>query len=119
MKKLFRGINVVSISVRDLAAAKKFYAETLGLGEPLYDLPEAGWIEFSTGRAGGGNLSLVQAGPDWKPSTSTTVVLDVDDCHAAVEELRRRGVACEDAQLFPGFIVFAGFDDVRQPLADV
>lgn len=45
----FRGINVVSISVTDLDRARLFYRDTLGLGEPLYDLPETGWIEFSTG----------------------------------------------------------------------
>jgi len=111
MEKLFRGINVVSISVPDLAAAKKFYAETLGLGKPLYDLPEAGWIEFSAGRSGGGNLSITKAGPDWQPSTGTIVVLDVNDCHAAVDALRRRGVPCQDAQVFPGFVVFASFND--------
>ncbi len=38
---LFRGINVVSISVTDLDRARAFYGETLGLGTPLYDLPEA------------------------------------------------------------------------------
>jgi hypothetical protein len=53
---LFRGINVVSISVTDLGRARAFYGETLGLGAPLYDLPEAGWIEFSTG--GSTNISV-------------------------------------------------------------
>ena len=45
---LFSGINVVSIAVPDLASAREFYGYVLGLGEPLYDLPEAGWIEFGT-----------------------------------------------------------------------
>ena len=48
MTKLFNGINVVSISVTDLDQARSFYRDTLGLGQPVYDLPEAGWIEFST-----------------------------------------------------------------------
>ena len=51
---LFRGINVVSIAVPDLDAARAFYRDVLGLGAPVYDLPDAGWIEFGTG--GGGNL---------------------------------------------------------------
>lgn len=110
MDPIFRGINVVSISVTDLDAARSFYRDTLGLGEPLYDLPEAGWIEFSTGRERG-NLSLVPAEPGWAPSMATTLVLDVDDCHAAVAELRRRGVRCDDAQVFPGFVTFASFYD--------
>lgn len=42
---LFRGINVVSIAVPDLEQARDFYGNTLGLGSPVYDLPEANWIE--------------------------------------------------------------------------
>ena len=80
------------------------------MGEPLYDLPDAGWIEFSTGRENG-NLSITQAEAGWQPSTGTTLVLDVADCHAAVGELRRRGVRCDDAQVFPGFVTFASFYD--------
>ena len=63
--QLFSGINVVSISVTDLDRAREFYRDTLGLGPPLYDLPEAGWIEFSTG-ANGGNLSVTTAEPGWR-----------------------------------------------------
>lgn len=106
----FEGINVVSISVADLDLAREFYRDTLGLGAPLYDLPEAGWIEFSTGVAGG-NLAVTLAGPGWRPSFGTTVVLNVADCHAAVAELRRRGVACDEPQVFPGFVTFASFYD--------
>ncbi|HTV70841.1 MAG TPA: VOC family protein [Rhizobiaceae bacterium] len=106
----FRGINVVSISVRDLDRARIFYGSTLGLGEPLYNLPEAGWIEFSTGRDSG-NLSIVPAAPGWAPSTGTTLVLNVEDCSKAVDELRARGVTCEDPQTFPGFVTFASFYD--------
>jgi catechol 2,3-dioxygenase-like lactoylglutathione lyase family enzyme len=44
--KIFEGINVVSLSVTDLDDARRFYRDVLSLGEPLYDLPDAGWIEF-------------------------------------------------------------------------
>lgn len=107
---LFRGINVVSISVTDLDRARDFYANVLGFGRPVYDLPEAGWIEFSPGGTGGNvSVTLVESG--WTPSTGTTIVLNVEDCHRAVEELRRRSVRCEDAQVFPGFVTFASFYD--------
>jgi predicted enzyme related to lactoylglutathione lyase len=106
----FQGINVVSISVTDLDQAREFYRDTLGMGEPLYDLAEAGWIEFSTGGPAG-NLSVTRAGAGWTPSFGTTVVLNVADCHAAVAELRSRGVACEEPQVFPGFVTFASFYD--------
>jgi predicted enzyme related to lactoylglutathione lyase len=107
---LFKGINVVSISVPDLEAARAFYRDVLGLGEPVYDLPEAGWIEFATG-APGGNLSVTRAEPGWAPSAGITVVLNVGDCKAACEALRARGVRCEDPVTFPGFVVFCDFYD--------
>lgn len=108
--QLFQGINVVSISVTDLERARLFYRDTLGLGEPLYDLPDAGWIEFSAG-ADGGNLSLTMAEAGWEPSTGTTVVLNVRNCQAAVDELRCRGVACGEPVIFEGHVVFASFHD--------
>lgn len=107
---IFEGINVVSISVTDLDRARTFYGEVLGLGSPLFDLPEAGWVEFSAGGESG-NISVTKADSSWRPSTGTTLVLNVPDCHAAVDELRRRGVKCEDPQVFPGFVTFASFSD--------
>ena len=106
----FQGINVVSISVPDLDRARDFYGEVLGLGEPVYDLPDAGWIEFSTGSPGG-NLSVTIAEPGWSAAQGTTVVLNVADCRAAVEQLRSRGVRCDDPVDFPGFVTFASFYD--------
>ena len=106
---LFSGINVVSIPVPDLAVAKSFYGEVLGLGEPLYDLPEAGWIEFRTG--GPGNLSVTTAPEGWRPSESTTVVLNVAECRQAWRSLRERGVRCDDPVDFPGFVTFCSFYD--------
>ncbi|MGE6785378.1 VOC family protein [Ensifer adhaerens] len=101
---------MVSISVTDLDRARDFYGETLAWGSPLYDLRDAGWIEFSVGAASG-NIAVTLAARGWTPSTGTTIVLSVEDCHAAVEELRRRGVRCDDAQEFPGFVTFADFYD--------
>ncbi|WP_420124823.1 VOC family protein [Longimicrobium sp.] len=108
--QIFHGINVVSIAVPDLATARDFYRDVLGLGEPLYDLPEAGWIEFGTGGAGG-NLALTAAEPGWQPSTGTTIVLDTPDCHASCAELRARGVRCDDPVVFPGFVTWCSFYD--------
>jgi len=107
---LFAGINVVSVSVPDLDAGRAFYGTVLGLGTPEYDLPEAGWIEFRTGGAGG-NLALTKAEPGWAPSTGTTIVLDTPDCHASCVELRARGVRCEDPVVFPGYVTFCSFYD--------
>ena len=106
---LFRGINVVSIAVPDLDAGRAFYRDVLGLGAPVYDLPDAGWIEFGTG--GGGNLALTAAPPGWAPGEGTTVVLDTADCGAACAALRARGVRCEDPVVFPGFVTYCSFYD--------
>ena len=108
---MFKGINVVSITVPDLAKARDFYGGTLGLGEPTYDLPEMGWIEFSTG--GGGALSFVPPEDDaaFAPSSHTTGVLNVDDCAEAVAALRARGVRCDDPVPVPGMVTYANVYD--------
>jgi predicted enzyme related to lactoylglutathione lyase len=107
---LFKGINVVSVCVPDLQGARDFYCNTLQLGEPIYDLPEAGWIEFRTGSVAG-NIAITKAQDDWTPSTSTTIVFNVADCDLAREELRRRGVQCDEPVVFPGFVTFCSFYD--------
>lgn len=108
--KLFQGINVVSISVPDLDRAREFYSSVLGLGAPVYDLPDAGWIEFTTGSAAG-NLALTTAEAGWAPSTGTTVVLNTSDCAATCAELRARGVRCDDPVVVPGYVTYCSFYD--------
>ena len=108
--KLFKGINVVSISVSDLEQARWFYQDVLGLGEPIYDLPDAGWIEFESGSPSG-NIAVTKSESNWQPNTGTTVVFNVEDCNAACAELRQRGVQCEDPVVFPGYVSFCSFYD--------
>jgi predicted enzyme related to lactoylglutathione lyase len=107
--RLFKGINVVSLTVRDLAQAKHFYSEVLGLGTPIYDLPEAGWIEWQSGNDA--NISIIPATDDFAPSHQTTIVFNVNDCHTAVAELHRRGVRCDDPVGVPGMVTYASFYD--------
>lgn len=106
----FRGINAVSLAVPDLDAARRFYGETLGLGQPVYDLPDAGWIEFSTG-GDGGNLAVTLADASAPKSPAITLILNVDDCAVAVALLRARGVECTDPETFTGYVTFAGLTD--------
>ena len=75
-------------SVSDLAAAKRFYSETLGLkveddgvGVRLH-LPAGGTVFAYPKR-------------DHQPATFTILNLVVDDIDAAVDELARRGVQFE------------------------
>jgi predicted enzyme related to lactoylglutathione lyase len=96
--------------VPDLDRAREFYGTVLGLGAPVFDLPEAGWIEFATGSAAG-NLAVTTAGAGWSPSTGTTIVLNTPDCAATCAELRARGVRCDDPVVFPGYVTYCSFYD--------
>lgn len=107
---IFRGVNVVSIAVPDLQEAKAFYKDILGLGEPVYDLPDAGWIEFSVGTSGC-NLSITTEGYEAVGAQRTTIVLDTDDCRAAHKKLTALGVRCEAPVEFTGYVVYCTFYD--------
>jgi len=105
----FKGINVVSITVSDLAKAKTFYSDVLGLGAPSLDMPQASWIEWNTGNAA--DISITQAEGAFAPNHNITIVFNVDDCHTAVAELRKRGVRCDDPVGIPGMVTYASFYD--------
>lgn len=87
---MLKGANAFSgFSVNDLAAAKEFYGETLGL-------------EVEDGAEGG--LRLKVAGPngiyiyskhDHTPATYTILNFRVDDIDRAVDELTGKGVRFE------------------------
>lgn len=108
--ELFKGINVVSVAVPDLARAREFYSNVLGLGEPVYDIPEAGWIEFKAGQPAG-NIAITTADAGWQPSHNTTIVLNTDDCWATCAELRARDVRCDEPVVMPGYVTYCSFYD--------
>ena len=107
---LLKGINVVSISVTDLDKGRDFYRNVLGLGEPVIDIPEAGWIEFKFNN-NSGHVSLTTAEDGWKPSNGVTIVMDTDDCYATAKTLRERGVKCDDPVVIPGMVTYVSFYD--------
>ena len=75
-------------SVDDLAAAKKFYGEVLGLKtSEQYGL--------LTLHLAGGRDTLVYPKPDHTPASYTILNFGVDDIDAAVDELISRGVELE------------------------
>jgi predicted enzyme related to lactoylglutathione lyase len=74
-------------SVNDLAAAKQFYGETLGVR--VSELAE-GLLQLEI--AGGRNI-LVYEKSDHTPATFTILNFPVEDIDAAVDELTRRGVS--------------------------
>jgi catechol 2,3-dioxygenase-like lactoylglutathione lyase family enzyme len=75
-------------SVDDLAAAKAFYGETLGL-----KVSEEG--DVLSLHLGSGAEVLTYAKPDHEPATFTILNFPVDDVEASVDDLVARGVSFE------------------------
>ncbi|MEU5757609.1 VOC family protein [Nocardia sp. NPDC047648] len=75
-------------SVDDIEAAKRFYAETLGIRVT----EENGMLQL---HLGGGGTVLVYPKPDHAPATFTVLNFPVPDIEAAVDELTRRDVRFE------------------------
>jgi predicted enzyme related to lactoylglutathione lyase len=75
-------------SVNDLAAAKEFYGQTLGLNveENLAGL---------TLKIAGGNGTFIYSKDDHIPATYTILNFPVDDIDQAVDELTGKGVTFE------------------------
>jgi predicted enzyme related to lactoylglutathione lyase len=80
-----------SFAVDDVASARKFYAETLGLDVSVVD-EENGIMNLSLG---GDRQALIYRKPDFTPATYTVLNFPVDDIDAAVDELTARGVEFE------------------------
>jgi catechol 2,3-dioxygenase-like lactoylglutathione lyase family enzyme len=76
-------------SVNDLAAAKTFYQETLGL-----EVVEEGDMGLHL-HLGGGAAVFVYAKPNHVPAGFTILNFPVDDVDKAVDELIARGVQME------------------------
>jgi catechol 2,3-dioxygenase-like lactoylglutathione lyase family enzyme len=75
-------------AVKDIAAAKAFYTDQLGL-----EVTEQNGM--LTLRLAGGRPTLVYPKPDHTPATYTILNFPVDDIESAVDELTARGVAFE------------------------
>ena len=100
----------VSVPVADMARARKFYAETLGLS-PVGD-PEGGWPEYQLGE----NVSLylidpTNVGQEFTAPHSSQIALRVADVAAAREALEAKGVAFEGETLDTGVCHMAFFKD--------
>ena len=76
-------------SVNDMAAAKKFYGETLGL--EVEEMPGMG---LTIKLAGGGRIFVYEK-PEHEPASFTILNFPVNDIDAAVDELVAKGVSME------------------------
>ena len=77
-----------SFSVNDLAKAKEFYAQTLGL-----DVSEMS-VGLSIKLAGGGDI-FIYPKPDHTPATFTILNFKVENIDTTVDELTSKGVQLE------------------------
>src|SRR5215210_1948584 len=82
---------VSSFAVDDVAAAQRFYGDTLG---PLVDVvdEEAGLLVL---HPADDRDIFIYGKPDFAPATYTMLNFQVDDVDAAVDELSGRGVTFE------------------------
>ena len=78
-------------AVDDVARAKQFYTETLGLRVSDLDA-QNGLLEL---HVGGERPILVYQKPDFTPATYTILNFPVDDIDAAVDQLLARGIRFE------------------------
>ncbi|HEU5001074.1 MAG TPA: VOC family protein [Lapillicoccus sp.] len=86
---MFRDTKAFSgFAVPDIAAAKAFYGDTLGI-----DLTEENGM--LTLHLAGGRDTIVYPKPDHVPATYTILNFPVDDVEAAVDELTAKGVEFE------------------------
>jgi catechol 2,3-dioxygenase-like lactoylglutathione lyase family enzyme len=83
-------------AVSDLEAARRFYADTLGLRVEVNE--EMGGL--LTLHLGGGTDVLVYGKPDHTPATFTVLNFPVEDVEKVVDELSSRGVTF---QRYDGF----------------
>jgi catechol 2,3-dioxygenase-like lactoylglutathione lyase family enzyme len=112
MNGFLKQLQIISYPVSDWQASKKFYGETLGLPVALSLPDEAGWLEF--GDKDQVHLAIMRpqgGGPIPPHQGGAIAVFEVEDAYAAVKELRKRGVKCDDAIPVPGMITFANFYD--------
>lgn len=79
-------------STNDIAAARQFYAETLGL---VVEEDEGGMLTLTLG--GGGSV-LIYPKPDHAPASFTVLNFPVDDIEAAIDELNARGI---ETKIYP------------------
>jgi predicted enzyme related to lactoylglutathione lyase len=106
---IVRGVDFVGIPTHDVAAASRFFGETLGLPRSVYN-EERQFTEFETG-----NLTLSV----WNPESmgvefrvnANPVALHVDDVAAARQTLEERGVSFHGDTLDTGVCHMAFFSD--------
>jgi predicted enzyme related to lactoylglutathione lyase len=88
---MFKKVAFTMYPVTDMARAKSFYEETLGL-PAAKELVAGKWVEFDLPQ--GGCFALSTMVPDSAPSDTAggSLAFEVDDINALVETLKSKGV---------------------------
>jgi predicted enzyme related to lactoylglutathione lyase len=74
--------------VTDMARARKFYEEALGL-KPSMVFGDPGGMQWTEYDIGSGTLALCAGAPDWHPrGDGAALALEVEDFNAAIDHLR-------------------------------
>jgi catechol 2,3-dioxygenase-like lactoylglutathione lyase family enzyme len=111
--QLVTGVDFVSVPTKDLAAAREFYENVLGL-EPskLWQRPgqEPLGAEFETGTVTIALIACEQVGIEFQPN-KVPIALQVDDVEAARVELESRGVTFQGDTIDSGVCHQAIFQD--------
>ena len=103
---MYTGANV-TLMVTDFARAFAFYSESLGFTVKMRAGDE--WAELE---APGLNLALHPAhGQNLTHGGASTVGLQVEDIHAAYDQLQARGVEFSGPVLDTGHLLLANFND--------
>ena len=87
---MFRKVAFTMYPVKDMARARAFYEETLGLG-PSRSGATSPWVEFDL--PGGGCLAITTV-TEQAPSANAggTIAFEVDDLPALIKDLSDKGV---------------------------
>ena len=98
---MFGKVAFTMYPVTDMARARTFYEQTLGLG-PSSSGATSPWVEFDL--PGGGCLAITNVTPGQPSATAGgTIAFEVDDLAGLIADLKAKGVA------FPA-------DDIESPV---
>jgi len=88
---MFEKIAFTFYAVTDLARARAFYEDTLGLTVgPIYGGEEKAWVEYDL--PGGGCLAISNMTPQKPGPGGGTIAIEVSDREALVARLKEAGV---------------------------
>ena len=88
---MFKKVAFTMYPVHDVARAREFYEETLGLAVGMAgNQGDMHWIEYDL--PGGGCLTLTNASGEEPSASGGTIALEVEDLLGLMEDLRRKSV---------------------------